>query len=103
MKSTSGSVFFLGENLITWSSQKQKIVALSSCAAEYITLNAASCQAIWLVGLIAKLTKRSMMPVELHVDNSSTIELAKNLALHRRTNHIDVRYHYLQMSVEKNG
>ena len=39
-KSTSGSVFFLGKNLITWSSQKQKIVALSSCEAEYIALNA---------------------------------------------------------------
>ena len=47
-KSTSGSIFFLGENLITWSSQKQKIVALSSCEVEYITLNATGCQAIWL-------------------------------------------------------
>ena len=33
-KSTSGNVFFLGNNLVTWSSQKQKIVALSSCEAE---------------------------------------------------------------------
>ena len=55
-KSTSGSVFFLGKNLITCSSQKHKIIALSSCEAEYIVLNATCCQAIWLAGLITELT-----------------------------------------------
>ena len=76
-KSTSGSVFFLGGNLITWSSQKQKIIALSSCEAEYIALNATSCQAVWLARLISELTKKSMMPLELRVNNSSAIELTK--------------------------
>ena len=100
-KSTSRSVFFLGENLITWSSQEQKIVALSSCEAEYIALNATCCQAIWLAGLITELTKKSMMPMELRVDNSSAIELAKNPAFHIRTKHIDVRYHYSRMAIKK--
>jgi len=35
-KSTSGIIFYLGSNLVTWASQKQKVVALSSCEAEYI-------------------------------------------------------------------
>ena len=100
-KSTSCSVFFLVENLITWSSQKQKIVALSSCELEYIALNATSCQVVWLARLITELTKKSMMLVELHVDNSFAIELAKNLAFHSRTKHIDVRYHFIRMTVEK--
>ena len=47
-----------------------------------------------------RLTKKSMMPVELQVNNSSAIELAKNLAFHSRTKHIDVRYHYIWMSIE---
>ena len=34
-KSTTGVVYFLGKSLVTWASQKQKIVALSSCEAEY--------------------------------------------------------------------
>ena len=99
--SKSGSVFFPGENLISWSSQKQKIVALSSCEAEYIVLNATSCQAVWLAGLITELTKKSMMPMELRVDNSFVIELAKNPEFHSRTKHIDVGYHYIRMKVEK--
>jgi hypothetical protein len=35
-KSTTGVIFFLGGNVITWQSQKQRVVALSSCEAEYI-------------------------------------------------------------------
>ena len=39
--------------------------------------------------------------MELRVDNSSAIELAKNPAFHSRTKHIDVRYHYIRMAIEK--
>ena len=42
-KSTSGAFFFLGDNIITWMSQKQRIVALSSCEVEYISLTLAAC------------------------------------------------------------
>ena len=35
-KSTSGVIFFLNGNIVTWCSQKQRVVSLSSCEAEYI-------------------------------------------------------------------
>ena len=54
-KSTSGSVFMLGRNLITWASQKQKVVALSSCEAEYIASANAACHGIWLRRLLGEL------------------------------------------------
>ena len=47
-------------------------------------MNATCCQAIWLAGLITELTNNSMMPVELRVDNSSAIELAKNPAIEKK-------------------
>jgi hypothetical protein len=47
-KSTSGIVFFLGSSIITWGSQKQKVVAQSSCEAEYIAAATAATQAVWL-------------------------------------------------------
>ncbi|XP_074363616.1 secreted RxLR effector protein 161-like [Apium graveolens] len=47
-KSTGGMAFYLDENLITWVSQKQRCVALSSCEAEFMAATAAACQAIWL-------------------------------------------------------
>nr|GFA49228.1 hypothetical protein [Tanacetum cinerariifolium]GFA52942.1 hypothetical protein [Tanacetum cinerariifolium] len=38
-RSTSGSVQFLGEKLISWSSKRQKSAAISSTEAEYIALS----------------------------------------------------------------
>nr|GFB01416.1 uncharacterized mitochondrial protein AtMg00810-like [Tanacetum cinerariifolium] len=38
-RSTSGSVQFLGERLISWSSKRQKSTAISSTEAEYIALS----------------------------------------------------------------
>jgi hypothetical protein len=45
-KSTSGIIFFLGYSPVSWQSQKQKVVALSSCEAEYIAVATAACQGI---------------------------------------------------------
>jgi hypothetical protein len=35
-KRTTGDLFFLGNCLVSWQSLKQRVVALSSCEAEYI-------------------------------------------------------------------
>jgi hypothetical protein len=41
-KSTSGTMFFLGNCLVSWQSIKKKVVALSSCEAEYIATSTAA-------------------------------------------------------------
>nr|GEY00477.1 uncharacterized mitochondrial protein AtMg00810-like [Tanacetum cinerariifolium] len=47
-RSTSGSVQFLGERLISWSSKRQKSAAISSTEAEYITLSGCCAQILWM-------------------------------------------------------
>nr|GFC76935.1 retrovirus-related Pol polyprotein from transposon TNT 1-94 [Tanacetum cinerariifolium] len=47
-RSTSGSVQFLGERLISWSSKWQKSVAISSTEAEYIALSGCCAQILWM-------------------------------------------------------
>ena len=42
-RSTMGVIFFQGNNPITWQSTKQKVVAQSSCEAEYIAAANAAC------------------------------------------------------------
>jgi hypothetical protein len=42
-KSTSGVAYFFGESPVSWLSQKQKVVAQSSCEAEYIAAATAAC------------------------------------------------------------
>nr|GFD40192.1 uncharacterized mitochondrial protein AtMg00810-like [Tanacetum cinerariifolium] len=47
-RSTSGSVQFLGERLISWSSKRQKNVAISSTEAEYIAISGCCAQILWM-------------------------------------------------------
>ncbi|WVZ92527.1 hypothetical protein U9M48_038582 [Paspalum notatum var. saurae] len=51
-KSTTGEIFFFGGNPVMWLSQKQCVVALSSCEAEFIAGASVACQAVWLRRLL---------------------------------------------------
>ncbi|XP_074337597.1 secreted RxLR effector protein 161-like [Apium graveolens] len=84
-KSTRGMVFYLNDNLITWVSQKQRCVALSSCEAEFMGGTTSACQAVWLRNLLSKLTGEDMGPVILYIDDKSAIDLARNLVFHGRS------------------
>nr|GEW84257.1 hypothetical protein [Tanacetum cinerariifolium] len=47
-RSTSGSVQFLGERLISWSLKRQKSAAISSTEAKYIALSGCCAQILWM-------------------------------------------------------
>ena len=100
-KSTSGVAYFLGGSIVTWLSQKQKVVALSSCEAEYIAAATAAGQGVWLGRLLGDHTDKEAESVVLNVDNKSAIALCKNPVHHDRTKHIDIRYHYIRECVEE--
>nr|GEY35884.1 ribonuclease H-like domain, reverse transcriptase, RNA-dependent DNA polymerase [Tanacetum cinerariifolium] len=55
-KGTTRTIFYYGESPISWSTQKQATVALSSCASEFIAATTAATQALWLKRLLSKLT-----------------------------------------------
>lgn len=100
-KSTGGMVFYLNESLITWVSQKQRCVALSSCEAEFMAATAAACQAIWLRKVLKQITGEQIDPVVIYIDNKSAIDLAKNPTFHGRSKHIDIRYHFIRECVDR--
>ena len=54
-KSTSGCCFSLGSTAVSWFSQKQNSIALSSVEDEYMESNQASCEALWLRKLLVNL------------------------------------------------
>ncbi|XP_074374211.1 secreted RxLR effector protein 161-like [Apium graveolens] len=100
-KSTSGMAFYLDENLISWVSQKQRCVALSSCEPEFMAATNTACQGIWLQRVLSQITEIKPGPVVLYIDNRSAIDLAKNPIFHGRSKHIDVRYHFIRDCVEQ--
>jgi len=93
-KSTSGYVFMIGDSAIAWSSKKQPIVTLSTTEAEYVATT--SCQGIWLRRILQQLNEDQKKVTTIHYDNSSSIKLSKNLVMHGRCKHIDVRFHFLR-------
>jgi hypothetical protein len=95
-KSTSGLIFFLAGGPVAWQSAKQKVVALSSCEAEYIAAAGAACEAVWLARLLAELVGEATLAPKLKVDNKSAIALMKNPVHHDRSKHIDVKFHFIQ-------
>jgi glutamate mutase epsilon subunit len=52
-KITTGVICFLSGSPIAWQSKKQKVIAQSSCEAEYIATANATCQALWLSQVMA--------------------------------------------------
>ncbi|GJV66870.1 hypothetical protein Tco_1482379 [Tanacetum coccineum] len=100
-KGTTGIIFYYGESPISWSTQKQATVALSSCESEFIAATAAAIQALWLKRLLSKLTHSQEEKVIIQVDNKSAIALMKNLVFHGRSKHIDTKYHFIRECVER--
>jgi hypothetical protein len=101
-KSTSGLIFFLGSGPVSWQSQKQRVMALASCEAEYIAAATAACQGLWLSRLVAELMNKKVMPPMLLIDNKAAIAHSKNPGQFDRCKHIETRYHFLRDCV-KNG
>jgi transposase InsO family protein len=99
-RSTSGVLVFLGPAPISWQSLKQKIVALSTCEAEYVAAATGACQGVWLRRLLEEIAGAQAPPM-LRVDNQPAIALAKNPVLHDRSKHIDVKFHFLRSCVDE--
>ncbi len=81
--------------MISWSSRKQKVVADSSCYAEYIALHNTSHKTIFLQQLLDGLGLAQPHPTPLHCDNDATSRLTEDQMWHPQVKHIQVKYHLI--------
>lgn len=100
-KSTSGFIFILNGGAVSWSSKLQRITALSTTEAEYISLAEAAKQSMWLRQLLADLNQ-NQEAIQINCDNQGALKIVQNPTNHQRTKHIDVRYHYIR-DMQQNG
>jgi hypothetical protein len=100
-KSTSGWLYKIGGNAISWKSQKQKLVAMSTTEAEYVSASEATKEALWLQDLLQELKLAKGKVTVLNQDNQSAIFLEKNHSVKQRSKHIDIKYHFIRELVHQ--
>ncbi|GKF72499.1 hypothetical protein Tco_0208613, partial [Tanacetum coccineum] len=76
-RSTSGSMQLLGDRFVSWSSKRQKSVAISSTEAEYIAFSDCCAQILWMR---SQLTDYGFgfNKIPMYCDNKSAIALCCN-------------------------
>ncbi|GJR95663.1 hypothetical protein Tco_0267837 [Tanacetum coccineum] len=99
-KSTTEGCQFLGKRLISWQCKKQTIVANSTTESKYVA--AANCcgQVLWIQNQMLDYGF-NFMNTWIYIDNESTICIVKNPVFHSKTNHIEIRHHFIRDSYEK--
>lgn len=100
-KSVSGWVAKINGDPVSWSSKKQRVVALSTCEAELYAESAAIQEVLWLRGLMEELGLHTRTGSVVYGDNQSTIAVSHNGVKGERTKHVDVKYHFVTETIER--
>ncbi|GJU74875.1 putative RNA-directed DNA polymerase [Tanacetum coccineum] len=78
-KSITGYCVFFNNCLLSWKSKNQNTISKSSTEAEHRSLSSAACEGIWIHKLLLDLNTKVTLPINLHCDNKSALQLAINL------------------------
>ena len=99
-KSTGGYFTFIGGNLVTWRSKKQKVVALSSAEAEFRGMKSGLMEILWLRRLLTEIGFPPTRKSQLFCDNKAAISISENPVQHDRTKHVEVDRHFIKEKLE---
>ncbi|KAK7276201.1 hypothetical protein RIF29_17337 [Crotalaria pallida] len=93
-RSTSGYVYLLSGGAISWKSEKQRLIASSTMAAEYIACYEASNHCIWLRNFVTglRILDGIERPLKLFCDNKSAVLYSNNNRSSSKSKHIDIKF-----------
>jgi histone deacetylase 1/2 len=98
-RSTTGYILYLGSNIISWRSSRQKTVSRSSTEAEYKALANAAAEISWVKNLLQELGLRTTRTPSLFCDNTGATYLCANPVYHSRMKHVALDYHFVREQV----
>jgi hypothetical protein len=90
-----GYVFIDNDCALSWRATLQPVVVQSTTKIDYMAIVEACKEFVWLKGLYAELYDDNSC-INLFCDSQSATYLTKDQMFYARTNHIDVKYHYVR-------
>ena len=90
---------FIRDNLISWKSKKQDVVAKSNVEAKYQAMALATYELIWLKHLLQELRFEKDEQMKLICDNQVALHISSNPVFHERTKHIELDYHFIKEKI----
>jgi hypothetical protein len=90
----------VGGNLVTWTSKKQNVVALSSAQAEFRGIVKGVTEILWLRKLLCELGFPPKGACRLICDNQASVSISNNPVQHDRTKHVEVDRHFIKEKFE---
>jgi len=98
-RSTTGYVFQINSGSISWATQKQRTIALSSTESEYMALSECAKHALWTIQVLNNLKIELDLPISIYSDSKGAREIANNNVFHKRTKHIEIRHHFVREKI----
>lgn len=99
-KSKFGFIFVFGGDAISWKINKQECIAQSTMETEYIALNLATKEVIYI-----RILRRNLLMVpfieRLVIMSDNTIAITKDMKCHSKAKHIEGKYYYVSDMLKK--
>nr|GEU49317.1 copia protein [Tanacetum cinerariifolium] len=99
-RTTSGICSFMGRCLASWFLNKQTTLAISTTEAEYVRVEKACQQVLWMKYALIDYCIR-LDDILIICENKGSIDLSKNPMQQSRTKHIEIHHHLLHDNVQK--
>lgn len=94
--SVSGFIICVGGGAVSWRSERQSVVALSTNEAKYIAASECAKHLMWVKSFLFDIMQQVTGPIPFHIDNKSAIDTATGPGLNRRSKHINRRHHFIR-------
>ena len=81
--------------MISQFNKKQTSATLNTAEAKYIAACSTNSEVVWLHKLLARLFDIELEATCILCDNWRCVKLYKNLVFHEKSNHIEIKCHYI--------
>jgi hypothetical protein len=95
-RSQSGWCAYLANGPVIAKSKAQKCIVLSACESELVALSAATCDIVWLRGILTALGFAPSGPTPIFCDNTAAKKVAENPVSAKNLRHVARRHFFVQ-------